>query len=141
MVVTQQKYCVKVSFNLVCLIIRSKDFATNFSSSKVPQSGCVLSDIRIDRNGRQPDIGKLSWQVMDGKYLPIKTDKTLAPASLLKVIRCGCKKDCAAKKYMCRKYGLQCSTACIDCRGTSCTNSPPLDLHVELDATTNQHAT
>ena len=68
---------------------RSKDFATNFSSRKVPQSACVLSD-SVKRNGRQPDIGKLSWQVMKGKYLTIKTDETPALASLIKVIRCGC---------------------------------------------------
>ena len=54
-------------------------------------------------------LGDWGWQVKDGKYLPIQTDKPSAPASLLKVIRCGCKnkKDCATKKCTYRKYGLQ----------------------------------
>ncbi len=74
------------------------------------------------------------WQVRDGKYLPKQTDKPPAPQTLLEVIRCACKRECATRRCTCRKYGLQCSNACTDCRGTSCANSPTPDL--ELDQPT-----
>ena len=62
------------------------------------------------------------WDLTDNYYSPIYTDQPPAPADLLKVIRCSCKGDCSSFRCSCRKNGLECSPACGDCRGTSCTN-------------------
>ena len=61
------------------------------------------------------------WEMINNMYQPIYTDQLPAPADLLKVIRCACKGDCSTFRCTCRKNGLECSTACADCKG-SCTN-------------------
>ena len=55
---------------------------------------------------------------MDGKCLPMQTDKPAAPAELLDI-----KKRCT-----CRQHGLQCSDVCTEYRGTSCSNSELPDV-------------
>ena len=66
------------------------------------------------------------WKIEDGKLAPITTDKPAAPDSLLKFVRCNCKKDtknpCGSNRCSCRKYGLNCVPACGDCRGENCQN-------------------
>lgn len=44
-----------------------------------------------------------------------------APEKLLNTIFCNCKKGCSAK-CGCKKIGLQCSPACTNCQGVSCSN-------------------
>ncbi|KAK6181967.1 hypothetical protein SNE40_009742 [Patella caerulea] len=51
------------------------------------------------------------------------TDLPPVPEDLLRVIRCNCKTDCDTRRCTCRKHGLDCSAACGECRGVSCTNS------------------
>ena len=62
------------------------------------------------------------WHIVDGKCLPMQTDKPAAPAELLDIIYCSCKKLCNTKRCTCRQHGLQCSDVCTECRGTSCRN-------------------
>ena len=45
---------------------------------------------------------------------------SVAPESLLKVISCQCKKDCASKSSSCTKAGIPCSSFC-GC-GNGCSN-------------------
>ena len=49
---------------------------------------------------------------------------SLSPASesLLTVIRCSCKTNCESRRCNCRKHGPECSIACGECRGISCSN-------------------
>ena len=54
--------------------------------------------------------------------MPITTDLEPAPAELLKVIRCNCKRICMC---MCRKSGLHCISACGGCHGECCENVQP----------------
>jgi hypothetical protein len=61
---------------------------------------------------------------------PLKTMKDPAPASILKLISCGCKKGCG-NACGCRKAGLKCSILCGFCIGQSCENVP--DITVESD--------
>ena len=65
---------------------------------------------------------------MDGKCLPMQTDRPAAPAELLDIICCSCKKLCNTKRCTCRQHGLQCSDVCTECRGTSCSNSELPDV-------------
>ena len=51
---------------------------------------------------------------------------------LLNIIRCGCTTDCSSHRCNRRKVGLSCTTACEQCRGTSCLNSMlPMDEEQE----------
>ena len=68
------------------------------------------------------------WHIVDGKCLPMQTDKPAAPAELLDIIYCSCKTLSNTKRCTCRQHGLQCSAVCIECRGTSCSNSELPDV-------------
>lgn len=61
------------------------------------------------------------WTVVDGKLLPFQCDLDVAPKMLLEVVRCNCKAGCENLRCTCRKAGLDCSTACGQCKGI-CSN-------------------
>lgn len=63
------------------------------------------------------------WRMSDGNLVPVMTDLPPAPQDLLNVIQCNCSTDCGSARCTCRKNNLECSPACGQCRGSSCTNS------------------
>jgi hypothetical protein len=64
------------------------------------------------------------WYIEDGQLLPILTDLPPAPNTVLEMVRCNCKADCASGRCSCRSHNLDCSPACGECRGSACSNSP-----------------
>ena len=72
------------------------------------------------------------WSLVQGRLAPIQVDLPPAPETLLQVIRCNCKTDCSSNRCTCRKHGLQCSTACGNCRGIVCSNAPIVSLEEVL---------
>ena len=68
------------------------------------------------------------WHIVDGQCLPMQTDKPAAPAELLDIIHCRCKKLCNTNRCTCRQHGLQCIDVCTLCRGTSCSKSELPDV-------------
>lgn len=62
------------------------------------------------------------WKNVQGILYPIKMNQPAAPENILNIIVCGCKTGCG-KACGCRKNGIECSTACTHCHGSSCTNS------------------
>ena len=67
------------------------------------------------------------WTMSNGKLVPVKTCLPAAPDELINVIRCKCKSNCDNRRCSCRKHGLQCTTACTDCRGRSCSNAEQVE--------------
>ena len=63
------------------------------------------------------------WHIVDGKCLPMQTDKPAAPAEPQDIICYSCKKLCNTKRCTCRQHGLQRSDVCTESRGTSFSNS------------------
>jgi hypothetical protein len=63
------------------------------------------------------------WSKMSGEYVPMTTDLTAAPETLLNVIRCNCHTGCSTMRCSCKSNGLKCSVACGDCQETVCQNS------------------
>lgn len=63
------------------------------------------------------------WHIDDNKLLPVKGTLPPAPEKLLKIIKCNCKINCDTMRCSCRKHGIECSSACGECRGVSCLNS------------------
>ncbi|VDI57325.1 Hypothetical predicted protein [Mytilus galloprovincialis] len=63
------------------------------------------------------------WHIDDNKLLPVKGTLPPAPEKLLKIIKCNYKINCDTMRYSCRKHGIECSSACGECRGVSCLNS------------------
>ena len=73
--------------------------------------------------GKSLDATAYGWREKDGKFLPVKTDLPPAPNYLLEVIHCNCKTGCSTLKCTCRRHGLECTFACGDCKGSSCSNA------------------
>ena len=57
----------------------------------------------------------------NGKLVSLYRKKDAAPASLLKLIRCGCKGDCTKRTCTCQ-HSLKCSNVCGEYKGVSCLN-------------------
>ena len=85
--------------------------------------------------GKNDDLNPLEWgwQMVNQKLLPVKTDLPPAPADLLCMFRCNCRTGCASKKCTCRRNGLDCTAACGDCKGQSCSNSPKPTEELDMD--------
>jgi len=66
------------------------------------------------------------WRLIEGKYVPISSNKDPAPDELLNVVICRCKNDsenqCGKPPCYCYMNGLNCVTACKYCSGVSCNN-------------------
>jgi len=58
------------------------------------------------------------WKLSGNQVIPVTTDLSAAPESLLKMTRW----NCASARCSCRKHGLDCSPDYGQCRGTACTN-------------------
>ena len=64
------------------------------------------------------DAEKWMWKISaGGKMVPIQTELTVAPKSLLDLVRCSCKSRCCNKRCGCCKQGLTCTLASLNCRG------------------------
>lgn len=66
------------------------------------------------------------WEIKNEMFFPTRTTLPPAPEKLLLAIWCSCKTNCDSKRCTCRKHGLECSFACRECRGSSCSNAPSL---------------
>lgn len=65
------------------------------------------------------------WCSIEGELQPLKTPDQPAPEQLLKMIFCNCKKGCGST-CGCRRVGLFCNSACINCNGDTCQNRFPV---------------
>ncbi|KAK3878633.1 hypothetical protein Pcinc_016764 [Petrolisthes cinctipes] len=61
------------------------------------------------------------WRIQDGHFIPIHSDQDPAPQFLLELVRCKCKSGCSTMRCPCRRQGLDCTLACLECRG-ACAN-------------------
>ena len=72
------------------------------------------------------------WKISDGKMFPVHTNLKPSPEYLLEAINCSCKTDCTGR-CGCVKYGLQCSPACMECKGLHCSNVTLPDPESDAD--------
>ena len=82
----------------------------------------VYHQVQVWKGREDLDPELWGWIVKGSRLLPVYTSKPPAPASLLKLFRCNCKKECKNARCTCFKNGLKCSTMCGECRGVSCLN-------------------
>ena len=77
-------------------------------------------------SGLNPE--EYGWKLQNNKYVPIffKGIKP-APDQLLRIIRCTCKGDCSKVNCSCKFNGLECTSACKECRGSTCSNSKHIE--------------
>lgn len=67
------------------------------------------------------------WAVSVNGLVPVKMTQPAAPEKLLKIIRCNCSGNCEKKSCTCRKNALECTPACGQCKGITCSNGAPVD--------------
>ena len=82
----------------------------------------ILKVLRVWKGREDLDPELWGWVVKGSKLFPVYTSKPSAPASLLKLFRCNCKKECKNARCICFKNGRRCSGMCGECRGVSCLN-------------------
>lgn len=75
--------------------------------------------------GNDVDIENWGWKYSNNIFIPITMNQLPAPDNLLQMLFCNCKKGCGAA-CGCRKSGLYCSVACLQCSENSCLNTSPL---------------
>ncbi len=77
--------------------------------------------------GNNIDAAKWGWVVCEtqhgAKLKPHMMDRTAAPPALLKLIKCNCSGHCNRNTCSCKKNGLNCTLACGNCKGLTCTNT------------------
>ena len=69
------------------------------------------------------DPKEWGWKEANSLLLPVTTDLPPAPSNLLEMIRCNCKTGCNTLRCSCLKNGLECTSACGNCEGLSCSNA------------------
>ena len=74
---------------------------------------------------KNADIKNWGWKYFNNMLIPITINQLPAPDTLLQMLFCNCKKGCEAA-CGCRKSGLYCSVACLQCSENSCFNTPPI---------------
>lgn len=84
--------------------------------------------------GRNEELNPLDWGwcLVNGSLTPQETDLSPAPPALLSVVHCNCKTGCSSARCSCRKHGLECSLACGECRGLSCSNATQPDISDDI---------
>ena len=81
-----------------------------------------------------PDPCKLGWhRDEDGSMMPILSEVQTAPASVVELVRCGCKiSKCATQRCTCRLNNLTCTEMCLCEADEECNNAEYTDIQ-ELD--------
>ncbi|CAH1115838.1 unnamed protein product [Psylliodes chrysocephalus] len=73
--------------------------------------------------GVQLPATEWGWMKKEGQLLPAPTLEPLAPETILKLVFCNCKTDCA-QRCDCRRRGLPCTPMCGKCNSEACSNRP-----------------
>ena len=80
--------------------------------------------------GESVNATEYGWKEKHGKFILLRTDLPPAPDHLLEVIHCSCKTGSSILKCTCRRNGLECTFACGDFKGTSCSNAKAIETEV-----------
>ena len=103
--------------------------AAKFHSLRVYLQICMMKSSACSLNPE--DWG---WLQENNVFYPIVTDQSPAPDSLLQLIKCGCKGNCATRACTCVSNGMKCAIACENCKGSACTNATIIDVDpIEAD--------
>ena len=95
----------------------------------------VFLQVQEWKSNTQPlDPEKYGWAHVDDRYSPIYFSGIKpAPDQLLRIIRCSCKGDCSRGNCTCKANGMECTSACKECKGTTCLNSKPVNGNVNAE--------
>ena len=119
-----RKFCEKVSTSITQVQVHT---LPPTSAAAKSHSARVYYQVQEWMGHRALDPVQWGWTLVEGCLDPTTMDLPAAPETLLRIVRCNCKTDCNSRRCTCRKMGLECSVACGECRGTSCSNSSAVE--------------
>ena len=73
------------------------------------------------------------WMIKGNYLLPKLMDRSPAPATLMKLVRCNCRTGCENNHCSCRKNNLKCTPICGNCKGVSCVNQQECEQSETLE--------
>jgi len=119
-----------VRYNLLCKKVSvAKSFVTperlppTSSATKYHSLRSYLQVMQWMGKGEDIDVTKWGWSLQTNRLVPVMTDTSPAPETLLKMIHCSCSSVCNTQRCTCRKHGLDCSQACGQCQNGHCYNT------------------
>jgi len=113
-----QRFCQKVSTKTIRVAPRTLP-ATSASAKQ----HCLRVYVQVQQWQRVGiDANGWGWAIHDVRMVPVMTEMKPAPDYLLDVIHCGWKADCSTRRCSCRKYNLESSSTCSECKGLHCSN-------------------
>ena len=121
-----RRFCEKVATNKACVQpsgLPPTSASALFHSMRVYYQ---VNEWKID-DAAELQACDWGWKIAGGRCIPVMSDKDPAPKILLDMIRCSCKFGCSSNRCSCRKNNLECSAACISCKGIGCTNAGVVD--------------
>ncbi len=74
--------------------------------------------------GKESEMNTVDWgwKLVDNRFLPVMTNKTAVPKSLLQMIHCNFTTACRTQRCSCMAYELPCMPACGPCQVGNCEN-------------------
>ena len=113
-----QRFCQKVSTSTVR--VEPRTLPPTSASAK---QHCLRVYVQVQQwQGVDMDANGWGWAIRDERMVPVMTEMKPAPDYLLDAIHYSCKADCSTRQCSCRKYNLECSSACSECKGLHCSN-------------------
>jgi len=117
-ILRHQRFCKKVSTSTVR--VEPRTLPPTSASAK---QHCLRVYVQVQQwQGVGMEANGWGWAIRDERMVPVMTEMKPAPDYLLDAIHCGCKADCSTQRCSCRKYNLECSSACSECKGLHCSN-------------------
>ena len=73
----------------------------------------------------------LGWsREANGELMPVLTRVSLAPQSVLRLVKCGCVKSSCSRRCSCREHNIQCTELCTcEADPDTCTNMDTIPDH------------
>ncbi|KAG1678576.1 hypothetical protein GQR58_013380 [Nymphon striatum] len=113
-----QRFCQKVSTSTVR--VEPRTLPPTSASAK---QHCLRVYVQVQQwKGVGMNANGWGWAIRVERMVPVMTEMKPAPDYLLDAIHCGCNTDCSTRRCSCRKYNLECSSACSECKGLHCSN-------------------
>lgn len=72
--------------------------------------------------GNEMEVIDWGWKLDDNLLIPVYTVDALIPDEILKKISCTCVSGCKNKTCGCKKNYLKCTSVCLHCDSTKCSN-------------------
>ena len=100
-----QRYCEKLATKSTQ--IQHQDLPPTSAAAKYHSQRVYLQIKQCKGEDEGMSVADWGWIVNVDQVVPVMTDLSAAPESLVRMIRCNCSLDCASARCTCRKHDLE----------------------------------